>query len=132
MEDDLKADIFPPRLQVTDYGVYSLGAFNCSGFETREERYDYISKDEHKAIARPLQAKVAEAEYEREAMASLWAESKTRLEAQLTKAEAENKKLVEALRTVFKIANPGASSNEWLCFKAAKEALMIQPAQEKE
>jgi hypothetical protein len=50
--------------------------------------------------------------------------------AQLTKAEAENKKLVEALRTVFKIANPGASSNEWLCFKAAKEALMINLCQE--
>lgn len=44
-------------------------------------------------------------------------------EAGRASLEEENAALRDALLTVFNTANIGASKNEWLCFKAADEAL---------
>lgn len=43
--------------------------------------------------------------------------------AKLTEAQAEIERLRGALEKVFYAASPGASRNEWVCFKAADEAL---------
>ena len=70
-----------------------------------------------------LEAKLVGAEYEREAMASLWYEGKKSMQDKLTEAQAEIERLRGALEKVFYAASPGASRNEWVCFKAADEAL---------
>lgn len=76
---------------------------------------------EHNATVEALQEKIKEAENGR----NNYLEA---LQETLDEALKREAALREALLKVFNIASPSASKNEWLCFKAAKEAL----AQEKE
>lgn len=97
---------------------------------------DHLASCLEKVVA-PLEAKLAEAqrikveydrwlsngvyytyeEYERDIRPLL------NQQAQLSEAQAEIERLRGALEKVFHTASPSASRNEWVCFKAADEAL---------
>ena len=47
----------------------------------------------------------------------------TTLQEQIEKLEAANKVLREACEFTHSNASPGASRNEWLCFRECKQAL---------